>query len=184
MKLANKKAIEGDMDYALRLAAAAEPKTTKVAKTSPQPKSEYEQLLSKYAGIEDLKKWREEHGKGKAKKDDMDEEKDDMKSEKKPKHKNDEKEEDKPKSKKDQKSSKGSYKSAIKEMNGFIGMDGDDFCFEEKSQAREALKVAEQAANFVNWKVEKGDDCFKLCSHGLDKESSTLSMMKRKYAGK
>ncbi len=183
MKLANKKAIEGDMDYALRLAAAAESKTKKVASKSTKQKSDYEQLLSKYAGIEDLKKWREEHGKGKAKKDKDDEDAVDEKEIKPKKEKSSkDKEDDKPS--KDKKDSKGSFKTKIKEMAGFVGMDGKDFCFEEKSQAKAALAVAEQASNFVNWKVEKGDGCFKLCEHGLDKEASTLDILKRKYAGK
>jgi len=78
---------------------------------------------------------------------------------------------------------KGSYKDKIKSMDGFMKMDGKAFCFTNNAQAKKALAVAEQAANFLNWQVMKGDGCFKLMEAGMDKKSSVLKNLIRKYAG-
>jgi hypothetical protein len=80
------------------------------------------------------------------------------------------------------KEGKGSFKNKIKEMDGFLRMDGKAFCFENNAQAKKALAVAETAANFLNWKVMKGDGCFKLMEVGMDKKSNTLKEMIKKYA--
>jgi len=81
------------------------------------------------------------------------------------------------------KSEKGSYKDAIKELPGFSGMFGNGFCFNTKEQASNALAIAEQAVNFLNWKVERHDDGFMVISRGKDKEASVLKSMLNKYAG-
>ena len=80
------------------------------------------------------------------------------------------------------KEGKGSFKNKIKEMDGFLRMDGKAFCFENNAQAKKALAVAETAANFLNWQVMKGDGCFKLMEVGMDKKSNTLKEMIKKYA--
>ena len=80
------------------------------------------------------------------------------------------------------KSEKGSYKDAIKELPGFSGMFGNGFCFNTKEQASKALAIAEQAVNFLNWKVERHDDGFMVISRGKDKEASVLKSMLNKYA--
>ena len=80
------------------------------------------------------------------------------------------------------KEGKGSFKNKIKEMDGFLRMDGKAFCFQNNAQAKKALGVAEQAANFLNWQVMKGDGCFKLMEVGRDKKASTLDKMIHKYA--
>jgi hypothetical protein len=80
------------------------------------------------------------------------------------------------------KEGKGSFKNKIKEMDGFLRMDGKAFCFENNAQAKKALAVAETAANFLNWQVMKGDGCFKLMEAGMDKKSNTLKKMIKKYA--
>ena len=78
---------------------------------------------------------------------------------------------------------KGSYKNKIKSMDGFMKMDGKAFCFTNNAQAKKALAVVEQAANFLNWQVMKGDGCFKLMEVGMDKNSSALKNLIKKYAG-
>jgi len=80
------------------------------------------------------------------------------------------------------KSEEGSYKDAIKEVPGFSGMFGNGFCFNTKEQASKALAIAEQAVNFLNWKVERHDDGFMVISRGKDKEASVLKSMLNKYA--
>jgi len=81
------------------------------------------------------------------------------------------------------KGGKGSYKDKIKSMDGFMKMDGKAFCFTNNAQAKKALAVAEQAANFLNWQVMKGDGCFKLMEVGMDKKAHVLEQMIHKYAG-
>lgn len=81
------------------------------------------------------------------------------------------------------KGGKGSYKDKIKSMDGFMKMDGKAFCFTNNAQAKKALAVAEQAANFLNWQVMKGDGCFKLMEVGMDKKANVLEQMIHKYAG-
>jgi len=81
------------------------------------------------------------------------------------------------------KEGKGSYKDKIKSMDGFMKMDGKAFCFQNNAQAKKALAVAEQAANFLNWQVMKGDGCFKLMEVGMDKKANVLEQMIYKYAG-
>ena len=81
------------------------------------------------------------------------------------------------------KSEEGSFKDAIKEVPGFSGMFGNGFCFNTKEQASKALAIAEQAVNFLNWKVERHDDGFMVISRGKDKEASVLKSMLNKYAG-
>jgi hypothetical protein len=68
-------------------------------------------------------------------------------------------------------------------MDGFMKMDGKAFCFTNNAQAKKALAVAEQAANFLNWQVMKGDGCFKLMEVGMDKKANVLEQMIHKYAG-
>ena len=80
-------------------------------------------------------------------------------------------------------SEKGSYEDAIKNLPGFTGMFGNGFCFMNKAQAQKALAIGEQAANFLDWAVEKHDDGFMAISRGRDKKSSTLDSMIKKYAG-
>lgn len=77
---------------------------------------------------------------------------------------------------------KRSFKDAIKEMKGFCGMRGKGFGFETMAQAKKALGVAENAANFLNWKVEKGEDCFVLREKGKDKKTVNAGLLLRKYA--
>jgi hypothetical protein len=203
-KLAEKKALEGNTDFAYRLIEAAEKECTfcgtkkgqimkkkgkavcsvcaevktcalkgcgekmmhgemhkKNGKTyccaecakkdSSMKKTALDEMLEKYAGIEDLKRWREEQGKGK--------------------------------NKKEEKSDKTSFKSKIKSMDGFCGMKGKGFGFETKTQAKKALGVAEQASNFLNWKITKHEDCFVLDEFGKDKEATVnAGDLLRKYA--
>ena len=131
------------------------------AKADKMKKTALDDLIEKYAGIEDLKKWQKEHGK----KDSEEDKKESVTEDQLRKE-----------------SSKGSYKNKIKSMEGFMKMDGDSFCFQGRSQASKALAVAEQAANFINWNIEKGDGCFKLVSKGFDKKSAALTDMIKKYA--
>jgi len=81
------------------------------------------------------------------------------------------------------KGGKGSFKDKIKSMDGFMKMDGKAFCFTNNAQAKKALAVAEQAANFLNWQVMKADGCFKLMEVGMDKKANVLKQMIHKYAG-
>jgi hypothetical protein len=116
-------------------------KRGKKAYTSPD-------MLGKYAGIEDLKKWREEHGKGKKSKSD--------------------------KETSDTSDKKSSLKSKIQEMDGFVKMVGKGYAFETKKDANKALPVAEQGSGrFLNWKVTQKDDMFVLDVHGTDAKKST-----------
>jgi hypothetical protein len=120
-------------------------------KDSLVKKSALDEMLSKYAGIEDLKKWQETHGKGK--------------------------------NSNEKKTSKDSFKAKIKEMDGFCGMEGGGFGFDTMAQAKKALAVAEQASNFLNWKISKETDCFVLNSHGMDKKSFVdAGSLLKKYA--
>lgn len=141
-KLAEKKAIQGNSDFAYRLISVAEKmeeekeeeetKAEMIKRGKDKKASTLEQMIHKYAGKE----------------------------------------------------GKGSFKDKIKEMDGFLRMDGKAFCFQNNAQAKKALGVAEQAANFLNWQVMKGDGCFKLMEVGRDKKASTLEKMIHKYAGK
>ena len=141
-KLAEKKAIQGNSDFAYRLISVAEKmkeekeeeetKAEMIKRGKDKKASTLEQMIHKYAG----------------------------------------------------KKGKGSFKNKIKEMDGFLRMDGKAFCFQNNAQAKKALGVAEQAANFLNWQVMKGDGCFKLVEMGRDKKASTLEKMIHKYAGK
>ncbi len=81
-----------------------------------------------------------------------------------------------------EKKHKKSFKDAIKEMKGFCGMRGKGFGFETMAQAKKALGVAENAANFLNWRVEKGADCFVLHEKGKDKKTVNAGLLLRKYA--
>ncbi len=140
-KLAEKKAIQGNSDFAYRLISVAEKmeekkeeeetKAEMIKRGKDKKASTLEQMIHKYAGKE----------------------------------------------------GKGSFKNKIKEMDGFLRMDGKAFCFQNNAQAKKALGVAEQAANFLNWQVMKGDGCFKLMEVGRDKKASTLEQMIHKYAG-
>ena len=139
-KLAEKKAIQGNSDFAYRLISVAEKmeeekeeeetKAEMIKRGKDKKASTLEQMIHKYAG----------------------------------------------------KKGKGSFKNKIKEMDGFLRMDGKAFCFQNNAQAKKALGVAEQAANFLNWQVMKGDGCFKLLEMGRDKKASTLEKMIHKYA--
>jgi hypothetical protein len=89
----------------------------------------------------------------------------------------------KSKEKKASANDKGSYKDAIKKIDGFTGMFGDAFCFNTKSQAQEAISIAESAANFLNWKIERHDDGFMLIPRGFDKKSTiNAGDLLRKYS--
>ena len=139
-KLAEKKAIQGNSDFAYRLISVAEKmeeekkeeetKAEMIKRGKDKKASTLEQMIHKYAGKE----------------------------------------------------GKGSFKDKIKEMDGFLRMDGKAFCFQNNAQAKKALGVAEQAANFLNWQVMKGDGCFKLMEMGRDKKAITLEKMIHKYA--
>ena len=78
---------------------------------------------------------------------------------------------------------KGSYEDAIKDLPGFTGMFGTGFCFMNKEQAQKALAIGEQAANFLDWAVERHDDGYMAIYRGRDKKSSSLDTMIKKYAG-
>jgi len=77
---------------------------------------------------------------------------------------------------------KGSYEDAIKDLPGFTGMFGTGFCFMNKEQAQKALAIGEQAANFLDWAVERHDDGYMAIYRGRDKKSSALDRMIKKYA--
>jgi hypothetical protein len=137
-KLAEKKALEGDQDFAFRLIEAAD-KGNKcdscgkkgelmhrkgkemcadcIKKDLDSVKmSAFESILAKYAGIEDLMKWREKNGKGKKKEDSKDKSDKDDKSNKDDKSFG--KKEDKPKKDDKQKDFKEKFlkkKSQIEE---------------------------------------------------------------------
>ena len=140
-KLAEKKAIQGNSDFAYRLISVAEKmeekkeeeetKAEMIKRGKDKKASTLEQMIHKYAGKE----------------------------------------------------GKGSFKNKIKEMDGFLRMDGKAFCFQNNAKAKKDLGVSEQAANFLNWQVMKGDGCFKLMEVGRDKKASTLEKMIYKYAG-
>lgn len=78
-----------------------------------------------------------------------------------------------------EKEGKGSFKNKIKEMDGFLRMDGKAFCFQNNAQAKKALAVAETAANFLNWQVMKGDGCFKLMEVGMDDTTKKKNNLKQ-----
>jgi hypothetical protein len=59
---------------------------------------------------------------------------------------------------------------------------GEDFCFKDKDDAKKGLAIAEQSSNFIAWKLQKGEGCWKLVNKGYDKKSSTLKAMLRKYS--
>lgn len=67
-------------------------------------------------------------------------------------------------------SNKSSFKSTIKDIDGFLNMNGDDFIFSNKEDADKALVIAESAANFLKWKVSEEGDKYKLSSEGKDNE--------------